>query len=76
MTPEQIAELRQKRYNGTVVHLRKVHSDLMVMRVRPDFPRPAPCPTSRPRRPALIRDGGASRRVDSEIYVTESVAAG
>ncbi len=44
MTPEQIAELRQRRYNGTVVHLRKVHSDLMVMRVRPDFPRPPHLP--------------------------------
>jgi ferredoxin--NADP+ reductase len=41
MTPEQISELRQKRYNGTVVFLKKVHSDLMVLRVRPDFLRPA-----------------------------------
>jgi len=41
MTPEEIAELRQKRYNGTVVYLKKLHSDLMVMRVKPDFPRPA-----------------------------------
>lgn len=41
MTPEEIAELRDKRYNGTVVYLRKLHSDLMVMRVKPDFPRPA-----------------------------------
>jgi ferredoxin--NADP+ reductase len=40
MTPEEIAELRQKRYNGTVVYLNKRHSDLLVMRVRPDFPRP------------------------------------
>jgi ferredoxin--NADP+ reductase len=40
MTPEEIADLRQKRYNGTVVYLKKTHSDLMVMRVRPDFPRP------------------------------------
>jgi ferredoxin--NADP+ reductase len=44
MTPEQIAELRQRRYNGTVVYLHKVHSDLMVMRVRPDFPRPPHLP--------------------------------
>jgi ferredoxin--NADP+ reductase len=44
MTPEEAAELRQKRYNGTVVHLHKVHSDLMVMRVRPDFPRPPHLP--------------------------------
>jgi ferredoxin--NADP+ reductase len=40
MTPEQIADLRQKRYNGTVVYLKKVHSDLMILRVKPDFPRP------------------------------------
>ncbi len=41
MTPEEIVELRQKRYNGTVVLLKKLHSDLMVLRVKPDFPRPA-----------------------------------
>src|SRR5438105_4993340 len=40
MTPEELAELRRKRYNATVVYLRKVHSDLMILRVRPDFPRP------------------------------------
>jgi ferredoxin--NADP+ reductase len=41
VTPEQIAQLRQQKYNATVVYLKKVHSDLMVMRIRPDFPRPA-----------------------------------
>jgi ferredoxin--NADP+ reductase len=41
MSPEQIADLRRQRYNATVVHLEKLHSDLMVIRVRPDFPRPA-----------------------------------
>jgi ferredoxin/flavodoxin---NADP+ reductase len=40
MLPEQIAELRQKRYNGTVVSLQKAHSDLMILRVKSDFPRP------------------------------------
>ncbi len=40
MTPPEIDELRQKRYNGTVVYLKKTHSDLMVMRVKPDFARP------------------------------------
>ncbi|OWK47255.1 ferredoxin--NADP reductase [Fimbriiglobus ruber] len=40
MTPEQIADLRKHRYNGTVVYLHKIHSDLMVVRIRPDFPRP------------------------------------
>ena len=37
MTPEEVRELRRQRYNATLVHLRKVHSDLMVLRVRPDF---------------------------------------
>ncbi|MFO0841252.1 MAG: ferredoxin--NADP reductase [Gemmataceae bacterium] len=40
MTPEQIADLRKARYNATVASLRKVHSDLMLLRVRPDAPRP------------------------------------
>ncbi len=40
MTPEQIAALRSQKYNATVVRLMKLHSDLLVMRVRPDFPRP------------------------------------
>lgn len=44
MTPEQIAELRAHRYNGTVVHLDKKHSDLMVLRIKPDFPRPQHLP--------------------------------
>src|SRR5262245_50044186 len=41
MTPDQIAELRRQKYNATVVSLRKVHSDLLIVRIRPDFPRPA-----------------------------------
>ncbi len=40
MTPEHIADLRTQRYNSTVVHLKRIHSDLMVLRVKPDFPRP------------------------------------
>ena len=40
MTPEQIAELRKARYNATVTRLRRVHPDLMVLRVKPDFRRP------------------------------------
>jgi ferredoxin--NADP+ reductase len=40
MNPDELAELRRKRYNATVVGLRKHHSDLMILRVRPDFPRP------------------------------------
>ncbi len=38
MTPEQITDLRRRKYNATVVRLTKIHPDLMVMRVRPDFP--------------------------------------
>lgn len=40
MTPEEVAELRRTRYNATVVYLRKTHSDLMILRVKPDFPLP------------------------------------
>ena len=40
MTPDAIAAARAQRYNATVVHLDKVHPDLMILRVRPDFPRP------------------------------------
>jgi ferredoxin--NADP+ reductase len=40
MNPEQIAELRRTRYNATVVGLKRTHSDLMILRVRPDFPLP------------------------------------
>ena len=40
MTPDQIADLRTQRYNGTVVYRKDIHSDLTVIRVRPDFPRP------------------------------------
>src|SRR5262249_13728476 len=40
MTPEEIAALRQKHYNATVVGLRQAHSDLIAIRIRPDFLRP------------------------------------
>ena len=40
MTPEHVAELRQKRYNATVLRLDKPNPDLMRMRVKPDFPVP------------------------------------
>lgn len=40
MTAEEAADLRKQKYNATVVRVRKVHNDLVVMRVRPDFPRP------------------------------------
>jgi ferredoxin--NADP+ reductase len=41
MDPALAAELRRKWYNATVVWLRKVHPDLMILRIRPDFPRPS-----------------------------------
>src|SRR5262245_19794135 len=40
MTPDQIAELRKTTYNATVARLIKLHGDLMLLRVRPDFPLP------------------------------------
>jgi ferredoxin--NADP+ reductase len=44
MTADDIARLREARYNATVVFLHKVHSDLMILRVKPDFPRPPHVP--------------------------------
>ncbi len=40
MTAEQIAEWRRQSYNATAVRLKKPHSDLMLVRVRPDYPLP------------------------------------
>lgn len=40
MIPAEWAPLREKHYNATVVSLQKPNSDLMVLRVRPDFPVP------------------------------------
>jgi len=40
MTTDSIAELRKQKYNATVVRLTRVHSDLIKIRVRPDFVRP------------------------------------
>lgn len=37
MLPEEIAAARTKRYNGTVLSLKKAHSDLMIIRIKPDF---------------------------------------
>jgi ferredoxin/flavodoxin---NADP+ reductase len=41
MTVHEVADLRRRRYNATVASLYKVHPDLMILRARPDFPRPA-----------------------------------
>jgi ferredoxin--NADP+ reductase len=40
MTADTIPELRRQRYNATVVYLAKPNPELMILRVRPDFPRP------------------------------------
>lgn len=37
MSADQAAALRRKHYNASVVLLRKLHSDLMILRLRPDF---------------------------------------
>lgn len=39
-TPEQIQQWRAEHYNATVLSIRKSHDDLMVLRVKPDFPIP------------------------------------
>lgn len=44
MLPEEIAQARSKRYNGTVLSIAKANSDLMILRVKPDFPRPPHLP--------------------------------
>jgi ferredoxin/flavodoxin---NADP+ reductase len=40
MTPEQIAEWRRQFYNATAVRLMKPNPDLMIVRIRPDYPLP------------------------------------
>jgi ferredoxin--NADP+ reductase len=40
MSPEQIADLRRQKYNAVVARLVKANPDLMMVRVRPDFPLP------------------------------------
>jgi ferredoxin--NADP+ reductase len=42
MTPRDIADLRQNKYNATAVRLQRVHPDLMMLRVRADTPRVVP----------------------------------
>ncbi len=38
MQPAEIADLRKSKYNATVAQLRKGHSDLMMLRIKPDKP--------------------------------------
>ena len=40
MTADECAELRKKHYNATVAAIRWANSDLMAVRIRPDFPLP------------------------------------
>jgi len=40
MTPEEITVMRQRRYNAAVAYLHRPNPDLMIVRVRPDFPVP------------------------------------
>lgn len=44
MTPDQIDDLRRKRYNATVSYLAKPNPDLMMVRIKPDFPVPEHLP--------------------------------
>lgn len=44
MTPEMIAEAKRARYNATLTRVRKLHSDLAILYVQPDTPRPLPIP--------------------------------
>jgi ferredoxin--NADP+ reductase len=40
MTPQEIVDLRQRLYNATIVKLHLANPDLMIVRIRPDFPLP------------------------------------
>jgi ferredoxin/flavodoxin---NADP+ reductase len=40
MTAEEITQVRRQRYNATVERLVKLHPELMIIRVRPDFVKP------------------------------------
>src|SRR5437588_12218335 len=44
MTPDRINELRREKYNATVLRLVKTHSDLMLIRIKPDSPLQAHLP--------------------------------
>jgi ferredoxin/flavodoxin---NADP+ reductase len=44
LTPAECTALRQKHYNATVVALQRPHEELMVVRIRPDFPVPLHTP--------------------------------
>ena len=65
MTPEEISTLKREQYNAQVVYLRKKNPDLMILRVKTDFPRPIHKPGQystlglgfwEPRHPGLLED--------------------
>ena len=39
-SPEEIARLREREYNATVTYFHRIHDELGVIRIRPDFPIP------------------------------------
>jgi ferredoxin/flavodoxin---NADP+ reductase len=41
LSPDEMTAVRQSRYNATVSFIHKIHTDLMVLRVQPDFQRSA-----------------------------------
>ncbi len=89
MTPEEIADARQKRYNGSVVWLKKPHPDLMIVRVKPDFPRPVHKPGQycslglgnwEPRSPGCqeesLKPGDDAKVVRRAYSISNSILAG
>jgi len=40
LTPGQVAELRKKHYNATLIALRKPNPELAILRIQPDYPIP------------------------------------
>jgi len=60
MTAEEIATLRERRYNATAISITFKNPDLMIMRVRPDFPRP----THQPGQYCTLGLGYWERRVE------------
>src|SRR5262245_40114869 len=60
MTAEEIATLRERRYNATAISITFKNPDLMIMRVGPDFPRP----THQPGQYCTLGLGYWERRVE------------
>jgi ferredoxin--NADP+ reductase len=86
MSPGQIAELRRTRYNSTIVWLRKPNPELMIVRIRSDYPRPAHRPGQyttlgmgywEPRapgcQPEMLKDGDEQKLVRRAYSISCSV---